>query len=179
TIFEAQDGTRVVTEVDDDGELVIVQYSATDDPAILECGGEEGTSKSQGVLSKFFDSGKEDEKSEAGEGNWDSDGEDYDSDDDDLTDLHAPLLRNTPTSIASGVNIPGPSTAATMQRRNVFASNHHIGEYAGKLTDYTREPSVASNGGSVSKAGASDDDDDDDNTPLMRVMSRRNTLKTQ
>ncbi|KAJ1899461.1 Palmitoyltransferase [Coemansia sp. S100] len=179
TIFEAQDGTRVVTEVDDDGELVIVQYSATDDPAILECGGEEGTSKNQGVLSKFFDSGKEDEKSEAGEGNWDSDGEDYDSDDDDLTDLHAPLLRKTPTSIASGVNIPGPSTAATMQRRNVFASNHHIGEYAGKLTDYTREPSVASNGGSVSKAGASDDDDDDDNTPLMRVMSRRNTLKTQ
>ncbi|KAJ1820171.1 Palmitoyltransferase [Coemansia sp. RSA 2675] len=179
TIFEAKDGARVVTEVDDDGELVIVQYSASDDPAILECGGEEGSSRSQGVLGKLFDSGKEDDKSEAGEGDWDNDDDDYDSDDDDLADLHAPLLRTTPTSIASGVSIPRPSAAATMQRRNVFASHHQTGEYAGKLTDYTREPSGTRNGGSAPKAGVSEDDDDDDNTPLMRVMSRRNTLNTQ
>ncbi|KAJ2892318.1 hypothetical protein GGI21_005642, partial [Coemansia aciculifera] len=82
----------------------------------------------------------------------------------------------TPTSIASGANIPGSSSMATVQRRNVFASHHQTGEYAGKFTDYTRDPSGAGSRGHVSKP---DNEDEDDNTPLLRVMSRRNTLKTQ
>ncbi|KAJ2004482.1 Palmitoyltransferase [Coemansia thaxteri] len=173
TIFEDRDGTRVVTEVDDDGELVIVQYNTTDDPAALECGGEEGSqggkSGARGVLGGIFDSGKEDEKSEAGEGNWDNDDDDYDSDDD-FDELKAPLFKEMQTSVASGASLPGRSSAATVQRRSVFATHHRSGDYAGKFADYTQES--GSRGGNA-------DDDDDDNTPLLRVMSRRNTLKTQ
>ncbi|KAJ2298282.1 Palmitoyltransferase, partial [Coemansia sp. RSA 2706] len=156
TIFENSGGARVVTEVDDDGEMVIRQYNSSADPALLECGGEAGEA------GKFFDSGKE-EKSEAGDDvDWDNDDEDYDSDDD-FAGMQAP-----PESFASGVSVHGRSSAVggqtITQRRSVFAAQQR-GSYEGKLSDYTRDDADA--------------DIDEDNTPLMHMVHRHAAQKTR
>ncbi|KAJ1865834.1 Palmitoyltransferase [Coemansia sp. RSA 989] len=146
TIYEGSGGSRVVAEVDDDGETVIRQYSSSADPALLECGGDQG---------QPLDSGKE-EKSEAGE-DYDDDDDDYDSDDD-----FAGMQNPPKPLLASGVRVPGRSEAAGQgltQRRSVFATQHSR-SYESKLSDYTRQDTS---------------DIDEDNTPLLHMVGRTRT----
>ncbi|KAJ2273996.1 Palmitoyltransferase [Coemansia sp. RSA 370] len=123
-IYDNNSGSRVIAEIDDDGETVIRQYSESADPALLECGGEAG---------KFFDSGKE-EKSEAGEGvDWDNDEDDYDSDDD-FAGMSEP-----PTSMATGVEFNAHQSIT--QRRSVFSGSQRS-SYDTKLSDYTADADI-------------------------------------
>ncbi|KAJ2158750.1 Palmitoyltransferase [Coemansia sp. RSA 552] len=155
------DRARVVAEVDDDGEMVIRQYNASSDPAALERGGtgaDYGRS-SKSMLTGFFDSGKEEEKSEAASDvDWDNDDEDWDSDDD-FAGMKAPPNVPTPTALASGVRVNPVATTVT-QRRSVFGPQRAHSAYSAALADYTREDTAA------------DADDDDDETPLMHVARR-------
>ncbi|ORX66953.1 zf-DHHC-domain-containing protein [Linderina pennispora] len=79
TVFQ-NDGVKVISEIDDDGEMVIRQYNRTQDPAALECGGEVGNNKQNGgMLTGFFDSGRDDKSEGEDPGSFD---ESSDSDDD-------------------------------------------------------------------------------------------------
>ncbi|KAJ1718600.1 Palmitoyltransferase, partial [Coemansia erecta] len=80
TLFKGKDGTRVVSEVDADGELVIRQYNSSADPAALESGGAD---------TKPFDSGRDDDKSATGD--------EFDFDDDDSTDSDDELIDAQPS----------------------------------------------------------------------------------
>ncbi|KAI9504224.1 Palmitoyltransferase [Coemansia spiralis] len=186
TIYSGPGGVQVVAEVDDDGETVIRQYSQSTDPAALECGGQDGGYRERAgngaILTGFFDSGKED-KSESGEGDWDNDDDDYDSDDD--------FAGVQPTSLSSGVSLPGrpaipgaplSGASSTLQKRNVFGASRQRSSYGDKLADYTRtgpganDPNV-SNANYVDSDKNHNNDDDDDNIPLLHAGSRKPELQ--
>ncbi|KAJ2078181.1 Palmitoyltransferase [Coemansia sp. RSA 988] len=160
---DSRAGAHVVAEIDDDGETVIRQYSSNADPAALECGGEGHDyrrSPSRGLLGSLLDSGKED-KSEAGEGNWDDD-DDSDSDDD-FAGVNVPLATS---AVASGAELHRRAAEGILQRRSVFAAHRHPSRYDDKLVDYTRD------------ADSADAADADDETPLMHIMGRQRSQTT-
>ncbi|KAJ1844775.1 Palmitoyltransferase [Coemansia sp. RSA 2703] len=118
TLFKGKDGTRVVSEVDADGELVIRQYNSSADPAALESGGAD---------TKPFDSGRDDDKSATGD--------EFDFDDDDSTDSDDELIDAQPSYARSSAVASGATTSGGIQRRNVFATARSPGEYSRRYTD--------------------------------------------
>ncbi|KAJ2774691.1 Palmitoyltransferase [Coemansia nantahalensis] len=169
-------GARVVAEVDDDGEMVIHQYSAGVDPTDLECGGARSDYQPgprKGMLAGFFDSGKEDDKSASGDDDWD---ESDDDSDDDFVGMPVPPAELTRATLASGAATGSRAAAADgeiTQRRSVFAANRQSSGYNSKLRDYTQEGAAGAD-----HDGSSDECDDDD-TPLLQVVDRRAKLKTR
>ncbi|KAJ1963213.1 Palmitoyltransferase [Dipsacomyces acuminosporus] len=183
TIFEGSDA-RVVTEIDDDGELVIRQYNTSIGPAALESGGGDakGGAKGSGrMLAGIFDSGRDDyEKSASGDAGSFSEN-DTDSDDD-LAGMPASAsaaiqYSTSPASFASGVSVPGRSSTLTaVHRRGVFAPDSKSTSYASKFSDYTQ---TAADEDADADADAEGGDLDEDNTPLLRVMSRKRSQKSK
>ncbi|KAJ2780795.1 Palmitoyltransferase [Coemansia javaensis] len=157
-------GARVVAEIDDDGEMVICQYSASADPAALERGGDCQPSPRKGVLGGLFDSGREDDKSEAGEGDWDNDDWDNDSDDD-FAGMPSPPSVPLSSSLATGADPrqrPFAADSEITQRRRMFGAHGQRSGYSDKFRDY---------------AGHSDGDDEDDDVPLLHMVGRGNRPK--
>ncbi|KAJ2507795.1 Palmitoyltransferase [Coemansia sp. RSA 2049] len=169
-IYSTPGGVRVVAEVDDDGETVIRQYNPSMDPGALECGGESGEShnKRGGVLTGFMDSGKDDDKSASGDGNWDNEDDDYDSDDD-FAGMKQTATHSTGVSLpgrpeAAGIASRG-SAASALQRRSVFTAARQRSGYNDKLSDYTTAEARA--GG----ATIADGYDSDDDIPLLQTKA--------
>ncbi|KAJ1863830.1 Palmitoyltransferase, partial [Coemansia sp. RSA 486] len=118
TLYKADDGTRVVSEVDADGEMVIRQYSASADPSALESGGAGPTDSA-----REYDS---DEKSATGS-EFDSDENSTDSDYD-MEDAEVPYAR-------SSAVVAGAQASTVVQRRSVFAAARTPSAYAMRYAD--------------------------------------------
>ncbi|KAJ1935140.1 Palmitoyltransferase, partial [Kickxella alabastrina] len=101
TVFHGKDGARVVSEMDADGEMVLRNYNASADLATLENGG---------TAPLKMDSGGDDDKSEAGDIDYDLD-ESTDSDDD-ICDAQPSYARTSAVA----------RTTSTVQRRTVFSA---------------------------------------------------------
>ncbi|KAJ2850876.1 Palmitoyltransferase, partial [Coemansia erecta] len=111
TLFKSNDGTRVVSEIDADGEMVIRQYSASADPSALD--------------------GREDQgggdKSETGS-EFDSDGNSTDSD----FDVDQAEVSYARSSAVDSGTLPSNNV---VQRRNVFAAARTPSAYAMRYAD--------------------------------------------
>ncbi|KAJ1898562.1 Palmitoyltransferase, partial [Kickxella alabastrina] len=130
TVFHGKDGTRVVSEMDADGEMVLRNYNASADLATLENGG---------TAPLKMDSGGDDDKSEAGDIDYDLD-ESTDSDDD-ICDAQPSYARTSAVA----------HTTSTVQRRTVFSAttNARGSDYVRRYAGYASES-------------------DSDNQPLIR-----------
>ncbi|KAJ2718539.1 Palmitoyltransferase [Coemansia sp. Benny D115] len=157
TLYKAKDsGTRVVAEIDADGEMVIRQYNKTADPASLEAGGLE-----EGETRRAFDSGRdENDESKSEAGDFDSDEFASDSDDE-LCDAQPSYAQSS--AVATGVNrYAGEST---MHRRSVFAAD---GSAGASRSNYAQR-FAATGEQSGSESGS-------DNEPLLNKARRRSAV---